>query len=232
MLKQHLLTVIVPAHNEEAAIPLVIADLLAMKNKDQALCDQIIVVDNHSSDNTAERVRGFPVTLVHEYQLGYGAACLAGIAAIKNSDLVLFVDGDHSVRAEDIVALCEAWTPQWDCVIGSRYLGSAETGAMTLPQRLGSAGVAVLLSLRFRTRVSDLGPLRLIRFEVLQKLAMHDRRYGWTAEMQAKLLNRGYRVREVPVTVRRRIGVSKISGTLRGLILAAIDLIRCAMFAR
>jgi hypothetical protein len=171
-------------------------------------------------------------TVVFEASLGYGNACLAGIHAIGTTDLVLFVDGDHSCHSADIPALLKAINEGADMAIGSRTLGHIEPHAMTRLQRWGTVLVCRLMQLRTGVPVSDLGPLRAIRFDKLLELNMQDRRFGWTAEMQIKAYRRGLKVTEVPVKLRARIGQSKISGTWRGTWLAAHDLLHAVLFSR
>lgn len=200
-----------------------------MQHHGQRLIDHIIVVDNHSSDNTAAIADSSGASVVFESQLGYGSACQAGIRAIDATDLVLFIDGDHSSDSADIPILLRAMATGADMVIGSRTLGHIEPRAMTRLQRLGTALVCQLMQLRTGLPVTDLGPLRVIRFDKLLALDMRDRRYGWTAEMQIKAIRKGLKVVEVPATVRPRIGRSKISGTWRGTLLAAHDLLRAVL---
>ncbi len=225
-------TAIIPARDEEQAIGVVLDSLRALHQQGRPLIDHIIVVDNASSDDTAVVARGSGATVVFEASLGYGNACLAGIRTIGTTDLVLFVDGDHSCDSADIPALLKAIGEGADMAIGSRTLGHIEPHAMTRLQRWGTALVCRLMQLRTGIPVSDLGPLRAIRFDKLLELNMQDRRFGWTAEMQIKAYRRGLKVTEVPVKLRARIGQSKISGTWRGTWLAAHDLLHVVLFSR
>lgn len=225
-------TAIIPARDEELAIGAVIDSLRTLHQQGRPLIDHIIVVDNASSDDTAVVARNSGATVVSEASLGYGNACLAGIRAIGTTDLVLFVDGDYSCDSADIPTLLNAIGEGADMAIGSRTLGYIEPHAMTHLQRRGTALICRLMQLRTSIPVSDLGPLRVIRFNKLLELNMQDRRFGWTAEMQIKAYRRGLKVVEVPVRLKVRIGRSKISGTWRGTWLAAQDLLRAVLFSR
>lgn len=223
------ITAIIPARNEARAITAVIKALQALQHQGKNLIHHIIVVDNLSSDNTAMLARNLGATVVAEPQPGYGSACQAGIRAIDHTDLVLFIDGDHSCDCSDIPNLINAINRGADLAIGSRSLGRIAPRAMTRVQRWGTALVCGLIQLRTKHRVTDLGPLRIIRFNRLLQLEMQDRRYGWTAEMQIKALRHGFNIAEVPATLHPRIGTSKISGTWRGTLLAAFDLLKAAL---
>lgn len=224
-------TVIIPAKDEALAIGAVISALQALTLSGQPLIDHIIVVDNASSDNTAAIASDSGATVIFEACPGYGSACMAGIRTIGTTDRVLFVDGDHSCNYADIPALLVAMDEGADLVIGSRSLGFIEPRAMTLPQRWGTALICRLIQYRTGIAITDLGPLRIIRYDKLLELDMRDRRFGWTAEMQVKAYCKGWHVIEVPTTLRARVGQSKISGTWRGTILAAYDLLRAVLFS-
>jgi rSAM/selenodomain-associated transferase 2/rSAM/selenodomain-associated transferase 1 len=211
--------VIIPAMNEAQAIGRV---LEAMPE----WVGQIIVVDNASTDQTAAIAARCGATVVHEPQRGYGAACLRGIAALDGADIVVFLDGDFSDDPQEMGRLIEPiLCDDVDMVIGSRALGLVEKGALTPQQRFGNGLACRLMRILYQTRYTDLGPFRAIRYASLRRLAMDDRNYGWTVQMQVRAARLGLRTTEVPVSYRRRIGVSKISGTLRGVIGAGIKII-------
>lgn len=226
MVKQSHITAIIPALNEEDAIGVVVRDLLALQDSDgEAIIHQVIVADNGSIDLTALRARAAGAQVVSENRRGYGAACLAAMNSIIDTDVVLFVDGDCSVRVSQVPLLLDAMYKGADMAIGSRCLGTIEPGAMSLPQHLGNGLIAKMIALVWRTQVTDIGPLRAIRYPALQKLAMQDKAYGWTVEMQVKAFQQSLVVLEVPVDCLVRVGHSKVSGTVRGVIGAA-----CGMF--
>ena len=205
------IAVIIPAYNEEAAIGKV------LKAIPRSLVKQVIVVDNGSTDGTSARALQVGAELVREPRRGYGQACLSGIGALKNIDIVVFLDGDYSDYPEEMEALLtpiEQGTA--DLVIGSRTLGEREKGALLPQARFGNALATWLIRRLFGVQYSDLGPFRAIRFDTLQRLRMEDRNFGWTVEMQVKAARLGVQIVEVPVRYRRRIGISKISGTLSG----------------
>jgi glycosyltransferase involved in cell wall biosynthesis len=214
--------VIIPVFNERDSLPLVVADLprdrLAM----------IVVVDNGSTDGTPSVARGLSVKLVREERRGYGSACLAGIAALEAAppDVVVFLDGDYSDHPEELPRLLDAIAAGADLVIGSRMLGSREPGALLPQARFGNALACSLIRLLFGHRYTDLGPFRAIRWEALRRLEMEDRDFGWTVEMQVKAVTDGLRIVEVPVSYRRRVGVSKITGTLSGTLRAGSKILR------
>jgi glycosyltransferase involved in cell wall biosynthesis len=204
--------VVIPVFNERVSLPLVVGDIPRTHVR------EIVVVDNGSTDDTPLVARGLPVRLVREARRGYGSACLAGIAALEASppDVVVFLDGDYSDHPEELPLLTAAISAGADLVIGSRTLGKREPGALLPQARFGNALACFLVSVLLRHRYTDLGPFRAIRWQALQKLEMEDRNFGWTVEMQVKALRKGLRVAEVPVSYRRRVGVSKITGTVSG----------------
>ncbi len=220
------LIAIIPAHNEAPAIGQVVSAARAARAADGLAFDRIIVVDNASSDGTAALAEAAGADTVFEARRGYGAACLAGIAAAGDRGTIVFIDGDASVDLDDLPALL---APMLDKVAGAAELvigtrPHPDPAAMSLPQRLGNRLATSLIRLLWRVPVHDLGPFRAIRVDRLQALAMRDTAYGWTVEMQIKAFRAGFRVAEVPVAVRARIGHSKISGTVRGVIGAAIGI--------
>jgi glycosyltransferase involved in cell wall biosynthesis len=208
--------VIIPVFNERESLPLVVADI----PRDRV--DEIIVVDNGSTDETARVAKDLPVRLVREDRRGYGSACLAGIAAIEASppDVVVFLDGDYSDHPEEMPRLLDAIEGGCDLVIGSRVLGSREPGALLPQARFGNALACSLIRLLYGHLYTDLGPFRAVAWDALRRLRMEDRTFGWTVEMQIKALRTALVVAETPVSYRRRVGVSKITGTFSGTIRA------------
>jgi glycosyltransferase involved in cell wall biosynthesis len=210
--------VVLPALDEEASLGGVLAAL------PRADVEEIVVVDNGSRDRTAAVARAAGATVVAEPRRGYGSACLAGLAWLRTRaagppSIVAFLDADGSdVPAELPLLLAPLRAGRADLVVGSRVLGQAERGALTPVQRFGNRLATTLLAARWGARATDLGPFRAIRWEALERLSMRDRDYGWTVEMQARALRLGLVTVEVPVSYRRRIGRSKISGTLRGVV--------------
>lgn len=207
--------VIIPAFNERESLPLVLADLPA------ELVRRVIVVDNGSTDGTAAAAARFGASVVHEARKGYGSACLAGIAALERPpgppEVVVFLDADHSDHAEELASLVQPIADdRADLVVGSRALGRCEPGALLPQARLGNLLAAWLIRWLYGLHVTDLGPFRAIRWTTLCSLAMADTNFGWTAEMQVKAARAAVRYQEVPVSYRRRVGVSKITGTVSG----------------
>jgi hypothetical protein len=213
--------VVIPAHNEEDALPLVLADIPRQR------VSEVIVVDNASSDGTAQQALAAGARVVREERLGYGSACLRGIASLpEDAEVVVFLDADHSDHPEEIERLLAPIAAgECDLVIGSRMLGRRERGAL-LPQAYFGNKLAVFLMRCFwGARYTDLGPFRAIRRDALGRLGMSDRGFGWTVEMQVRALEEGLRVQEVPVSYRRRVGRSKITGTLRGTVKAGAKIL-------
>lgn len=208
--------IIIPALNEETTIADVITHI------PQDITEQVIVVDNASTDATAERATTAGALVVHEPRKGYGAACYAGFQAASEADVVVFMDGDGAV---DPIQIKDLLTPigadEADLVLGSRTRGHREPGALLIHARFGNWLTSQLIRGLYGLRVTDLGPFRAIRTNVLHSLDMQEMTYGWPTEMMVKAAKRGYRVVEVPVDYFRRAGGrSKISGTVRGTILA------------
>lgn len=205
--------VVIPALDEEAALPSVLRDIPRPPVR------RVVVADNGSKDRTAERALENGAELVHEPERGYGAACLKALAHLAGDppEIVVFVDGDYSDHPDEVGALiAPILAGHADLVIGSRARGARQRGALSPQQRVGNAIACRALRLVYGVRYSDLGPFRAIRWQTLHDLGMVDRNYGWTVEMQIKAAKRGVRYCEVPVSYRRRIGVSKVSGTVRG----------------
>ena len=223
---------VVPARDEERNIGPVVADLLALAGDASArLIDDFVVCDNGSSDATARRAREAGARVVRQDRPGYGIACLTALAALEPVDVVLFTDGDGSFVAHQCERLLSPIAEGADLAVGSRVLGRAEPGALTMPQVAGNRVAALLIHLCWRRRITDLGPYRAIRSESLRRIAMEDRAYGWTVEMQIKAIQHGLRVVEAPVdTLRRRYGKSKVGGTIRGVTGASAGIL--AMIAR
>jgi glycosyltransferase involved in cell wall biosynthesis len=216
------IAVIIPALNEEASLPLVLADL----PKD--ILEEIVVVDNGSDDHTPQVARDAGATVLHEQRQGYGWACLAGIEHLKTRmpDIVVFLDGDYSDHPEELSEVVQPIvTDEYDMVIGSRTKGTAEPGALLPHARFGNALATSLIKLVYGFTYSDLGPFRAVRFAALLELGMTDCTYGWTVEMQIKAIHKGLRITEVPVRYRRRIGASKVSGTLKGTLMAGYKIL-------
>jgi glycosyltransferase involved in cell wall biosynthesis len=214
--------VIIPALNEQDALPLVLGDIPCPPVR------RIIVADNGSTDRTVEVARENGAEVVRELERGYGAACLKALAhlAADPPDIVVFLDGDYSDHPDELLSLIDPIRAgDADLVIGSRTLGRQERGALSPQQRAGNAVACGVLRLFYGVRYTDLGPFRAIRWGALQALGMQDRNFGWTVEMQIKAAQRGITYREVPVSYRQRIGVSKVSGTVRGSVSAGAKIL-------
>jgi glycosyltransferase involved in cell wall biosynthesis len=219
---QTIIDVLIPAYNEEDALPLV------LKAIPMHIVRQVIVCNNGSTDHTAERAQAAGAVVVHEPRKGYGNACLAGMRYLQTMppsvqpDIVVFLDGDYSDYPEELPKVVAPILHDGvDMVIGSRLLLPLPPGAMTFPQRFGNQLSSYLIRLLYGYRFTDLGPFRAIRWSVLLALDMRDKNYGWTVEMQVKAAQQGIRVQEVPVQYRpRAAGKSKVSRTLKGAVLA------------
>ncbi len=186
--------------------------------KRDSLVDHIVVCDNGSTDKTAEIAEACGAHVVAEQEKGYGAACLAAINFPLERDIVVFVDGDHSVVCAELPDLLDPLFSGADLVIGSRTLGVCESGALSTPQIMGNRLASAMMRLLWKQRVTDLGPFRAISNQALIELGMQDRQFGWTVEMQVRALQLKKQVVEIPVTTRTRIGKSKIGGTVSGVI--------------
>lgn len=219
MRKTHHCTVIIPALNEEASIGGVIEQI-------PDWVDQILVADNGSTDRTAERAKAAGAIVVPAPRRGYGSACLAGIAAAGETDVVIFVDGDLSDYPDQMAILVDPIIEGGaDMVIGSRVLGGAEAGSLTPAQRFGNWLACRLIRVFWGVKHTDLGPFRAISRGALERLGMQDPDFGWTVEMQVKAAQRRMAVLEVPVPYRNRVGHSKISGTIRGTVAAGTKIL-------
>ncbi len=211
--------VVVPALNEVEAIGRVIADI-------PAWVDNIVIADNGSTDGTDQAARAAGASVVVEPEKGYGAACLAGIAALGSVDVVVFLDGDYSDYPADMAGLVDPIAAGTvDLVLASRAIGEREAGALTPQQMFGNWLATKLIAGIWRQKYTDLGPFRAIRKSSLDKLAMADRNFGWTVEMQIKAAEQKLRILEVPARYRCRIGVSKVSGTFKGTIMAGYKIL-------
>ena len=219
-----IVVVIIPAFNEENGVGEVISEI------PRELVNEIIVVNNASTDETARIAKRAGATVLNEPVRGYGRACLKGIDYIKQSDprpdIVVFIDADHSDYPEEITELINPiLSGNVDLVIGSRSLGRKEKGSMTPQQIFGNWLATRLLAIFYNARFTDLGPFRAIRLDSLLQLDMKDKTYGWTVEMQLKAAKKKMAWTEVPVRYRKRIGFSKISGTLKGTLMAGYKII-------
>lgn len=214
--------VVIPAYNEERSIGLVVAAI------PRPPVNGIIVANNNSTDRTAEVASAAGAEVVNELEAGYGAACHRGVSAAqqRGAELIVFIDGDYSDYPEEIPTLiAPIVSGEVDMVIGSRILGQRERGALTPQQRFGGWLACKLMRLFFGARYTDLGPFRAITMTALDRINMQDRNYGWTVEMQIKAVRAGLRVKEIPVRYRKRIGKSKISGTVKGVVMAGYKII-------
>jgi hypothetical protein len=215
--------VAIPAYNEADSIGLVLDALPRPPVR------RVVVADNNSRDRTATVAREHGATVVPASRQGYGSACLAALEELRRlgaPEIVVFVDADYSDHAEELPRLIAPIADdRADLVIGSRVSGQRERGALLPQARLGNALACAMIRILYRHRYTDLGPFRAIRWSSLESLGMRDPNFGWTAEMQVKALRRGLRVVEVPVSYRRRVGVSKITGTFTGTLRAGCKII-------
>lgn len=223
---QNKILVIIPAFNEAESIGKVVGDI------PKGLVQEVVVVNNSSTDKTEENAKAAGATVIREPQKGYGFACLAGIAYADakqgedRPDIIVFMDGDYSdypdQMGEVVAPIIES---DYDMVIGSRSLGNREKGAMMPQQVFGNWLATTLMRLFYRVKYTDLGPYRAIKFNKLLELGMKDQTYGWTVEMQLKAAKKKYKITEVPVHYRKRIGVSKITGTIKGTFMAGYKIL-------
>ena len=220
--------VIIPAYNEEDSIAKVINDI-------PTIVDEIIVISNNSTDKTEENAANAGATVLKESKRGYGYACLKGMDYIastslsdqeKKTTIVVFLDGDYSDYPEQLTELvAPIINGNIDLVIGSRVKELRETGSMTPQQVFGNWLATFLMNIFFGAKFTDLGPFRAIKYQKLLQLKMEDKTYGWTVEMQLKAIKQHFSYIEVPMKYRNRIGISKVSGTLKGSILAGVKIL-------
>ena len=220
-----IIKVIIPAYNEEKSITKVINDI-------PTIVDEIIVVNNNSTDKTEQNAAEAWATILKEPRKGYGYACLKGMDYIANQkashfpDIIVFLDCDYSDYPEQLIQLiAPILNDKIDFVIGSRVKKYRETGSMTPQQIFGNWLATFLMTIFFGAKYTDLGPFRAIKYEKLIQLKMEDKTYGWTVEMQLKAIKQKLSYTEIPVKYRNRIGVSKVSGTLKGTIFAGIKIL-------
>jgi len=215
--------VIIPAFNEQDSISKVIQDI-------PDYVTEVVVVNNNSTDKTAKAAINAGATVLFEEQKGYGYACLKGMSYIDennlNPDIVVFLDGDYSDYPEELTAIVQPIIESnYDFVLGSRNNSQRAKKSMTPQQIFGNWLATFLIKLFFDVKFTDLGPFRAIKYASLLSLNMEDKTYGWTVEMQLKAIKQNLNFTEVPVKYRERIGVSKVSGTVRGTVLAGIKII-------
>lgn len=215
--------VIIPAYNEQDSIGLVINDI-------PSIVDEIIVISNNSTDATEQNAKKAGATVLTENRRGYGHACLKGMEHIANQknkpDIIVFLDGDYSDYPEQLTELVSPIINQnIDFVIGARVEKLRENGSMTPQQIFGNWLATFLMKLFFKANFTDLGPFRAIKYDKLLALNMEDKTYGWTVEMQLKALKQKFSYTEIPMKYRNRIGVSKVSGTVKGSILAGVKIL-------
>ncbi|MFC6858086.1 glycosyltransferase family 2 protein [Zunongwangia atlantica] len=218
-----LIKVIIPAHNEADSIAKVIAEI-------PNIVDEVIVVSNNSTDDTEKNASAAGATVLQEKRKGYGYACLKGLDYIANQpqkpEIIVFLDGDYSDYPSELTnIIAPIQQKNMDMVIGARVKKWREDGSMTLPQIFGNWLATTLMRLFFGAKFTDLGPFRAIKYEKLLQLNMQDKTYGWTVEMQLKAIKQDFTYVEVPVHYKNRIGVSKVSGTLKGAIFAGVKIL-------
>ncbi|WP_417884985.1 glycosyltransferase family 2 protein [Zunongwangia sp.] len=223
MKKNPIIKVIIPAYNEADSIAKVIGEI-------PNIVDEVIVVSNNSTDDTEKNASAAGATVLQENRKGYGYACLKGMDYIANQnltpDIIVFLDGDYSdypSELTDIIAPIQQ--KNIDMVIGARVKKWREAGSMTFPQIFGNWLATTLMRLFFGAKFSDLGPFRAIKYKKLLQLNMEDKTYGWTVEMQLKAIKQDFTYVEIPVHYKNRIGVSKVSGTLKGAIFAGVKIL-------
>ena len=215
--------VIIPAYNEADSISFVIRDI-------PPSVSEVIVVSNNSTDNTEVNAKNAGATVLVEKQKGYGYACLKGMDYISKlevkPDIIVFLDGDYSDYPEELTKIIAPITEDdIDFVVGARVKELREEGSMTTPQIFGNYLATKLMKLFFGSTFTDLGPFRAIKYEKLLGLKMEDKTYGWTVEMQLKALKQKLSYKEIPINYRNRIGVSKVSGTIKGAIFAGVKIL-------
>ena len=218
-----IIKVIIPAYNEAASIAKVIAEI-------PDFVDEIVVVSNNSTDETEKNAEAAGATVLSESRKGYGYACLKGMEYISKQstkpEIIVFLDGDYSDYPSEMDKIVQPILENnIDLVIGARKKELREPGSMTFPQRFGNWLATSLMKLFFNAHFSDLGPFRAIKYKKLLELNMQDKTYGWTVEMQLKAIKQNFSYIEVPVHYKNRIGVSKVSGTLKGAIFAGVKIL-------
>jgi glycosyltransferase involved in cell wall biosynthesis len=219
VLEGQIVKVVIPALNEAASIELVLDAV-------PSWVDETIVVDNGSVDGTSQVAAQHGARVAFEPTRGYGRACLEGIRAAGCCDVLVFLDADFSDYPDEMILLAAPVAQERaDLVIGSRMLGRHDPDAFTPPQRFGNWLACRLVNILWKTDYTDLGPFRAIRHSCLTALRMQDPTYGWTVEMQIKAARAGFRVLEVPVSYRKRVGRSKVSGTVRGVVGAGVKIL-------
>jgi glycosyltransferase involved in cell wall biosynthesis len=215
--------VVIPAYNEANSIALVIKEI-------PTIVSQTIVVNNASTDATQKVAENAGATVLTESKMGYGHACLRGLTYVAKQeilpDIIVFLDGDYSDYPEQLTQIVSPIINQdYDMVIGARVKEQREKGSMTPQQVFGNSLACWLMKLLFKANYTDLGPFRAIKYKSLLSLNMQDTTYGWTVEMQLKALRKGLKYKEVSVKYKKRIGVSKVSGTLKGTIFAGVKIL-------
>lgn len=220
-----IIDVIIPAYNEQDAIAKVVEEIPASIG-----VREVIVVNNASTDQTKQVAQQAGATVIDQPNRGYGNACLKGMAHISQKqvppNIVVFLDGDHSDYPEEMGKLvAPIVNDNMDMVIGSRELGERQKGAMMPQQIFGNWLATTLIALLYKYKFTDLGPFRALKWDALLKLQMEDKTYGWTCEMQVKAAKQQFKVIEVPVNYRQRIGKSKVTGTVKGTILAGYKIL-------
>ena len=219
----NVIKVIIPAYNEANSIAHVIKDIPNIVN-------EIIVVSNNSTDATENNAKNAGATVLTENKKGYGYACLKGMDYVANqeskTDIIVFLDGDFSDYPEELTKIVQPILDnEVDFVVGARTKSLREKGSMTIPQIFGNWLATALMKLLFKSTFTDLGPFRAIKYEKLLALDMEDKTYGWTVEMQLKVLKKNITYLEIPVHYRNRIGISKVSGTVKGAVFAGIKIL-------
>jgi glycosyltransferase involved in cell wall biosynthesis len=220
---KHIIKVIIPAYNEQDSIANVVNDI-------PKIVDEIIVISNNSTDNTEINAKNAGATVLSENKKGYGFACLKGLHYISTQDIkpeiIVFLDGDYSDYPEQLTEIiAPIINDNIDFVVGARVKELREVGSMTPQQVFGNWLATFLMKIFFGARFTDLGPFRAIKYDKLLALRMQDKTYGWTVEMQLKALKQKLSYLEVPMKYRNRIGVSKVSGTVKGTIFAGIKIL-------
>jgi len=224
MIQKRTIDVVIPAFNEQESIVHILKDM------PMDWVREVVVVNNNSTDDTVKRASGNGATVLDEPRQGYGYACLKGIDYLKNKtdqpDIIVFMDADYSDHPEELALVVQPIVERnMDMVIGSRALGIRENKSMMPQQLFGNWLATRLIRLFYGVKFTDLGPFRALKFNKLLELNMQDTTYGWTVEMQVKAVKRKYEFYEVAVSYRERIGVSKITGTIKGTILAGYKIL-------